>query len=73
MGFGGVDQLLGGNGHDTLYAGEGMLGSSPNLLDGGRGNDFLAGGRGNDTLIGGAGDDAIWTSIVTPFLGTDSC
>ncbi len=51
-----VDNLIGGNGTDTLTGSDG-----PNLLDGGTGNatDTLSGGAGADALIGGGGNDTL--------------
>lgn len=48
------DTITGGNGHDTVYSGEGN-----DWVDGGSGDDFLQGGTGNDTLLGSAGWDQL--------------
>ncbi|MBL4919353.1 S8 family serine peptidase [Szabonella alba] len=59
----GIENLVGGSGHDTLNGDNGA-----NVLSGGDGDDFLFavggndlvyGGAGNDTLYGGAGDDRL--------------
>jgi Ca2+-binding RTX toxin-like protein len=47
-----VENLIGGNGNDTLTGN-----AAANTLTGGVGNDTLNGGLGNDRLIGGAGND----------------
>jgi Ca2+-binding RTX toxin-like protein len=44
--------LVGGEGNDTLYGGDG-----DDILSGGMGRDRLVGGEGADLLFGGAGDD----------------
>ncbi|MDE4141916.1 calcium-binding protein, partial [Phaeobacter gallaeciensis] len=51
---GGVDQLYGNAGNDTLVAGE-----SGDLLFGGLGDDSLIGGGGSDLLFGDDGNDVI--------------
>lgn len=58
----------GGDGNDTLYGIEAVIGSvhndhlsgslDNNILEGGAGNDTLNGGLGADTLIGGLGNDS---------------
>ncbi len=53
-GFGGNDELIGGDRPDALYGGEGK-----DRLDGGDGDDHLFGGEGDDHLIGGRGADAL--------------
>lgn len=59
-----------GDGRDTLYSIEGIIGSAfndvltgdanANYLDGDEGNDLLNGGAGNDVLLGAAGADTIY-------------
>ncbi|MCC1482904.1 calcium-binding protein, partial [Roseibaca sp. Y0-43] len=48
-------ELIGGNGHDTLFGDVG-----PDTLVGNRGNDRLYGLAGNDSLNGGMGHDWLW-------------
>jgi hypothetical protein len=50
-----VEQVVGGNGGDTL-TGNGFA----NTLEGFGGADRLRGGAGNDTLVGGAGGDSVF-------------
>ena len=52
-----VENLLGGNGSDTLTGSAG-----PNRLEGGGGDDQLTGGEGSDVVVGGAG----WDTLVQP-------
>ncbi|MDH2419978.1 hypothetical protein QD227_00005, partial [Cobetia litoralis] len=68
-GYGGVDNLTGGNGNNLIRGGDGN-----DVVNGGDGNDILFGGDGDDTLIGGAGsnifdggdgDDTIVISTLT--------
>ncbi|MDE4125290.1 MULTISPECIES: beta strand repeat-containing protein [Phaeobacter] len=65
---GGVDQLYGHAGNDTLVAGEsGDLlfgGSGDDSLIGGSGSDLLFGEWGNDTLRGGEGADTYYIDVV---------
>jgi Ca2+-binding RTX toxin-like protein len=49
------DLLIGEDGTDTLYGGEG-----DDILIGGSGNDTLYGGDGNDALDGGSGKDTLY-------------
>jgi Ca2+-binding RTX toxin-like protein len=51
----GIENILGGNGNDTLTGSSGN-----NLLNGNLGNDVLNGGLGGDTLLGGEGNDLIF-------------
>jgi Ca2+-binding RTX toxin-like protein len=51
---GDVENVIGGNGNDTLYGN-----SLDNTLKGGDGNDYLYGDTGNDYLYGGAGNDTL--------------
>lgn len=61
-----------GEGTDTLYSIEAVIGSAgsdriagdgqDNLLDGGAGNDHLTGNGGDDTLFGAAGNDHLQTA-----------
>jgi Ca2+-binding RTX toxin-like protein len=56
------DIIDGGDGNDTLNAGEygrNHYDTAENTLDGGVGNDTLNAGYGNDTLIGGEGNDIL--------------
>jgi Ca2+-binding RTX toxin-like protein/subtilisin-like proprotein convertase family protein len=48
-----VENLIGGNGNDTLTGNAGA-----NNLNGGSGDDFITGGAGNDTLAGGTNSAA---------------
>ena len=72
-GTAGTDDLLGGEGGDTLNGGAGddfgEGGDGNDSIDGGTGDDELAGGDGNDTLFGGDDDDVI---IGGSGLGDDS-
>src|SRR5205823_2492384 len=50
----------GGNGGDTITAGNGVGGVLTALtIDGGAGNDTITGGNGGDVLIGGTGADVL--------------
>lgn len=49
-----IENLLGGNGNDTLNGNE-----QANRLEGAAGDDILNGGAANDTLIGGDGNDQL--------------
>jgi Ca2+-binding RTX toxin-like protein len=51
---GGVENVIGGSGDDTLRGS-----SAANALTGGPGTDLLNGGDGDDTLRGGGGDDTL--------------
>ncbi len=53
-GYGGNDQLTGGEGNDLLDGGDGN-----NTLIGGGGNDILTGGAGFNIFAGGAGVDTV--------------
>jgi Ca2+-binding RTX toxin-like protein len=57
----GVEQLLvkGGDGNDSISAGNGIAALTQLTIDGGNGNDTIIGGDGADTLIGGTGNDVI--------------
>jgi len=46
--------LVGGDGNDTLSAGDG-----PTTIEGGDGDDVLTGGIGDDSILGGEGNDDI--------------
>lgn len=65
----------GGEGNDTIYAGES---EHSNSINGGVGNDILIGGEGKDTLWGGAGNDTLEGGegkdifIYKPGEGTDT-
>ena len=81
--FVGVDEVDGGNWHDTIYGTDGddpiLKGGADNdalygeggddSLDGGTGSDVLTGGAGADTLTGGSGSDVF--SYVTTAIGTE--
>jgi serralysin len=58
-----VENLIGGNGNDTLTGNAGA-----NNLNGGSGDDFITGGAGNDTLVGGtngaAGDTVNYADAI---------
>jgi VCBS repeat-containing protein len=66
-GFGGDDDLTGGQVADVLLGGEGndtLNGSiGDDTVMGGNGNDCLLGGTGNDSLLGEAGDDVLLSGI----------
>ena len=49
-----IENLVGGNGNDTLNGNE-----QANRLEGAAGDDILNGGAGNDTLVGGDGNDLL--------------
>jgi Ca2+-binding RTX toxin-like protein len=51
---GGVENIIGGSGDDTLRGS-----SASNSLSGGPGTDLLNGGEGDDTLRSGSGDDTL--------------
>jgi Ca2+-binding RTX toxin-like protein len=65
-GGGANDQLLGGDGNDTLFGNGGV-----DSLDGGDGNDVLYGQAGADTLTGGLGSDTFSFQAASAFSGTD--
>jgi Ca2+-binding RTX toxin-like protein len=50
----GVENVIGGKGHDTLIGDAGN-----NVIDGGTGDDWINGAGGKDTLHGGIGNDTI--------------
>jgi serralysin len=58
----GDDTLIGGNGDDTLFGDEWLVGGGNDWLDGGPGNDWLAGGNGDDTFVfrPGSGQDTVY-------------
>jgi Ca2+-binding RTX toxin-like protein len=49
----------GGDGNDTITAGNGLNPLASLTIDGGAGNDVITGGDGADTLIGGTGNDIV--------------
>ena len=49
-----IENVIGGSGNDTLTGDDG-----DNILSGGKGDDILLGGAGNDSLLGGDGDDNV--------------
>ncbi len=51
--------INGGNGNDTITAGNGLISIVSLTIDGGAGNDTITGGDGEDTLLGGDGNDVI--------------
>jgi Ca2+-binding RTX toxin-like protein len=58
-----INQVLGGEGDDTIYAGRGndevFGGADGDRILGGSGDDTLKGGSGNDTIVGGTGADHV--------------
>lgn len=54
-----IDNLVGGNGNDTLI-GNGSI----NVLTGGNGSDTLDGRGGADTMVGGKGDDMYYVDNI---------
>lgn len=61
--FTGTARVSGGDGHDTMAAGDARVvfdgGAGDDVLLGGAAGDALLGGTGADTLRGGAGDDSL--------------
>jgi Ca2+-binding RTX toxin-like protein len=57
-GWGGADEIAGGDGFDYVEAGEGN-----DTLDGGAGDDYLLGGNGADTLTFAASTAAIYVDM----------
>lgn len=55
--FGGVGELSGGNGGDSLYGVYNAV-----TLNGGSGDDYLTGGKAADRLVGGSGDDTLYVT-----------
>ena len=57
----GNSYAAGGDGNDTIYAGNNGANTSfaNDTLNGGAGNDILMGGNGNDSIDGGAGNDTL--------------
>ena len=53
------ENVIGGDGNDTLVGSSGTAAANNNLLDGGAGDDSIDGGTGNDTLAGGDGNDTL--------------
>ena len=49
----------GGNGNDTITAGNGLASIVSLTIDGGAGNDTITGGDGADILLGGDGNDVV--------------
>src|SRR6185436_16136505 len=66
-----VEQLriAGGDGNDTISAGNGTGTLTQLTIDGGAGNDTIRGGDGNDTLLGGDGNDFVDGNIDSANLG----
>jgi len=62
---GGVIDLTGGSGNDTLFGGRGFTPCLAAVIDGGDGNDRLFSDTSADTIRGGAGDDYIGTGLVS--------
>jgi len=54
---GGVIDLTGGSGNDTLFGGRGFTPGLAAVIDGGDGNDRLFSDTSADTIRGGAGDE----------------
>ena len=51
--------INGGNGSDTITAGNGLANMVSLSIDGGAGNDAITGGDGADMLVGGDGNDTV--------------
>lgn len=60
------DILVGNDGADTIYGGDGT-----DLIRGGAGNDFLYGENGSDTVDGGTGNDRLFGDAGNDFLNGD--
>ena len=60
------DILVGNDGADTIYGGDGT-----DLIRGGAGNDFLYGENGSDTVDGGTGNDRLFGGTGNDFLNGD--
>ena len=63
FGFGGNDELFGGNKADLIFGGSGdddvSAGDGNDYIFGGRGDDILRGQGGNDHIYGGRGNDTL--------------
>jgi predicted extracellular nuclease len=66
-GTGNNDLLLGGNGANMLFGGNGN-----DILTGNNGIDLLCGGAGNDALTGGTGDDVLDSGAGNDILTGDN-
>lgn len=66
MGFGGVDELKGGDGNDIIWGKGGN-----DTLEGNKGDDILRGGRGDDTFRGGDGSDILDGGDITTTRADD--